>query len=203
MQLINMDLITGYVTTPLNKWNKNYISPGKVGSVGDTIATTRLKQSAPELAPRYEDWNSGINEIFYGSNVQDGTESSFNTSGLGARTIQRPVYRYTGYKTAQGWEHQDIVPTDRTYNVKMAGLPQFGWKSQVASIYRAKVSGDSFLPLPGGYGPNSLPRGNQYPLLVSRSNAQTVPSSRSETVVVQAADLVSPTDGIQRIVLGR
>lgn len=155
----------------LNVWNDNSIRPGSQGSVGDVLAQQRLKQSAPDLAPRYENWSSKANSIYYGSNVQNGTQESFTTTGLAARSVGRKVWRNRGYKNDIGWVHQDIVPTDRTRETKLAANPQFGWKSQQSRIYRAKVSGENFLPLPGGYGPTGeTPRGSQFPLVTQKTD---------------------------------
>lgn len=179
-----MELILDPSSPPLNKWNKSYISPGLVGSVGDVLISTKLKQSAPDMEPRYEYWNTGLNTIFYGSNVQDGYSESFTSNGMGSKTVSRPIYRYTGYKTNVGWRHQDIVPTDNYREAKQAALPQFGWKSQVASILRTKHTGEMFTPLPGGYGPSSQTRGTQHPTVVSRS---ATGSDVVESVVVSPA----------------
>lgn len=170
-----MELLLDPIKPPLNLWNKNRISPGAVGTVGDVLIQTKLKHSSPDMPERYEAWNSKVNSVFYGSNVQDGTSESFTSEGLGARVVQRPIHRYTGYKTAVGWKHQDIVPTDRKVESKMAGLPQFGWNSLVASVERTKTSGDRFLPLPRGYGASALTRGNQYPLIAVRTTGVQKP----------------------------
>lgn len=154
----------------LNLWNKYSIRPGPVGSVGDTIATVRIKQSTPEMTPKYERWNSGELEKYYGSNVQDGRAASFTSRGLGAKTIQKRLPYRVGWKTKLGWVHQDIVPTDRARETKVADLPQFGWKSQVAQILRAKVTGESFLPSPQGYTQSGIPRGSQIPTVVDSSS---------------------------------
>lgn len=172
-----MELLLEPVKVPLNRWNKNYISPGVVGTVGDTISQIRLKQSAPDLAPRFYEESNGPNEMFYGSNVQDGTSHSFMSEGLGARTVSRPIGRVAGDKTAVGWTHQDIVPTDRTRASKMAALPSFGYKSVVSSVVRTKTHGDRFLPLPGGYTMEGVPRGSVYPTLVARTSGLPPPSS--------------------------
>ena len=169
-----MEFVTSF-KPPLNRWNKNYISPGAVGSVGDVIGGTRLRQSTPEMSPRYQGWNSGFNSIFYGSNVQDGDSPSFMSDGLSARTITRPIARNDGYKTSVGWVAQDLVKEDRASEPILAGEPQFSWKTKQAQIYRAKVSGDAFLPLPGGYGPEGLTRGTQHPTLVVRSLGAATP----------------------------
>ena len=157
-------------TKPLNVWNKYYISPGGVGSVGDTMASVRIKQSSPEMTPKYQAWNSGEMESFYGSNVQDGRMTSFMTGGTNAKTLSRPLPFRSGNRTSFGWVHQGIVPTDRSRATKVAPLPQFGWKSQVANVVRARVTGDSFLPLPGGYSAVGLSRGTQSPRVVDSSS---------------------------------
>jgi len=154
---------------PINVWNKYYISAGAVGSVGDTMAAVRIKQSSPEMTPKYQAWNSGTMESFYGSNVQDGRMGSFMSGGTNAKTLSRGLPYRSGNRTAIGWVHQDIVPTDRTRETKQAALPQFGWKAQVANVIRAKVTGDSFLPTPGGYTQTGLPRGTQFPRVVDSS----------------------------------
>lgn len=163
-----------YILEPkyrLNVWNKNSIRPGSQGSVGDVLPQQRLKQSAPDLAPRYEEWSSKQNEVYFGSNVQNGTKESFTTAGLGARAVGRKIWRNRGFTNDVGWVHQDIVPTDRSRETKLASNPQFGWKSQVSRTYKAKVSGDKFLPLPGGYGPTGgVPRGSQFPLVVQKTD---------------------------------
>ena len=153
---------------PLNIWDKNSIRPGPVASVGDTLTQIRLKQSAPDLNPRYAQWSSDEFMKFHGTNVQDGRKKNFMTGGDTAKTVRKNLPFKPGFKTQQGWIHQDIVPTDRTRNTKMGGLPQFGWKSQVASVLRAKVSGESFLPVPQGYKSQGLPRGGQYPRIIDK-----------------------------------
>jgi len=173
-----------YISEPkyrLNVWNNNSLRPGSQGSVGDVLTQQRLKQSAPDLAPRYEKWSSKENSMYYGSNVQNGTQESFTTTGLAARTVGRKVWRNRGFKNDIGWVHQDIVPVDRTRETKLASNPQFGWKSQQSRIFRAKVSGENFLPLPGGYGPSGETlRGTQYPLVQARSDGTISYSQRKE-----------------------
>lgn len=174
--------MTDYYTPSktVNIWDKYSIRPGAVGSVGDTMPSVRLKQSSPEMTPKYQKWNSGRLESYYGSNVQDGRKASFMNGGLGARTISRPLPYRSSNRKSFGWVHQDIVPTERERETKVAALPQFGWKAQVANVLRAKVTGDSFLPVPGGYTMQGVPRGSQYPRVVDSSAgngiAATVPN---------------------------
>lgn len=166
----------------LNLWNKNSIRPGSQSTVGEVNLQTRLKQSAPDLAPRYAEWTKGQNEVFYGSNVQDGNQESFMSQGLNARTVGRKLWKNRGFRTAVGWRHEDLVPPDKKVETKLAGNPQFGWKSQQSKIYKAKVSGENFLPLPGGYGPTELTRGTQYPLVIQRTAGDTSYMKRNERV---------------------
>jgi hypothetical protein len=170
-----MDYLIHPVELPLNKWNKSYISPGAVGSVGDTLTSVRLKQSSPDMNPRYEAWSTGLNSQYYGSNVQDGQKASFMSEGLNARTLKRAIMRFPEYKTSVGWRHQDIVPTDRTREAKQVALPAFGYQSLQASVLKAKTAGDKFLPLPGGYGISEMTRGSQFPVLVTRSSGSAPP----------------------------
>lgn len=157
------------VKLPLNLWDKNSIRPGPVGSVGDALVQVRLKQSAPELEPRYEVWNSDEMNKFHGSNVQDGRKSNYMTGGMNAKTFKSHMPYRPGYKTQQGWVHQDIVPVDRDRETLHAALPKYGWKSKVASVVRAKVSGQSFLPRPRGYTAVGSPRGGLVPRVVAKS----------------------------------
>jgi len=151
---------------PLNFWNKDYISPGAVGSVGDTMPRVRLRQSAVDMPARYA--MSGRETEKYGSNVQDGYKTSFTTGGLGAKSIERPFGYRQGFKTDVGWIHQDIVAADRSRIPRLASQPQFSWKSQVAGIERSKDT-YRFDPLPGGYGPSGLVRGGSAPRVTART----------------------------------
>lgn len=175
------------VKLPLNLWNKNSIRPGPVGSVGDTLAQVRLKQSAPDLAPRYELWNSDEMEKFHGTNIQDGQKKSFMTGGANASVFESQLPYRSGFKTQQGWVHQDIVPVDRFRETKQAALPQFSWKSQVAAVHRAKVSGEGFLPASFGYTSNKLPRGGLYPRVVA-SARYTDPLPSSDQIIEKAVE---------------
>lgn len=163
-----MEALLEPIKFPLNFWNKDYISPGSVGSVGDTISRVRLRQSSIDLPARYERENISAN----GSNVQDGYSTSYSTGGLGSKTVERPLPFRPSFKTNVGWRHQDIVAADRSREIKVASLPQFTWKSGLASVERAKDT-LRFNPLPGGYGPSGLTRGGMNPRITSRVTSDT------------------------------
>jgi len=163
----------------LNNWNKTSIRPGPVGSVGDVNNSVRLKHSAPDLPLRWDKQFSGKNEERTGSNVTDGMWYGYSSGGMAARTIQEPLGYRQGFKTAVGWIIEDVRQLDTTREPKLGSLGDFKWQSQVASVKRAKVTGDLFLPLPGGYSKgllgNDIPRGSQIPIIVAESEGKGVP----------------------------
>ena len=155
---------------PINRWDKDSIRPGPVGSVGDVNLQVQLKKSSNDLPNRYDYIFSGKNEVWSGSNVSDGQWYGFTSGGRGAKVISSQIPNFTdGNKTAVGWRFQNIKPTDRTRETKMTPLGQYGWETTVASVLKAKVGGEGFLPLPGGYEKTKLPRGSQNPRVVAES----------------------------------
>lgn len=158
------------IKRPLNLWNKYSIRPGVVGPVGETMLQVRLKQSAPDLNPRYVGWTSGEAEKYLGSNVQDGQSKSYSSFGGGANSYRGRMRYRDSFKTQHGWVHQDIKQVDLTRQPIMQDDPQFSWKSQIASVQRAKTTGELFLPLPGGYEATAQTRGNNTPRIVEHSS---------------------------------
>lgn len=75
------------VIKPLNRWDHSRIQPGSVGSVGDVNLTPRFKHSMPDLPLRFDPYFRGKNSTFLGSNVQNGTQRSYDSGGLPAMTI--------------------------------------------------------------------------------------------------------------------
>lgn len=163
----------------LNNWDKTSIRPGPVGSVGDVNNQVRLKHSAPDLPLRYAKQFSGKNEERSGSNVTDGMWYGYTSKGYAARTIEEPLGYRPGFKTAVGWIKEDVRQLDTTREPKLGSLGDFKWQSQVASVKRAKVTGDLFLPLPGGYSKallgSQIPRGSQIPIIRAESEGLGVP----------------------------
>jgi len=64
---------------PMNRWDYSRIQPGSVGSVGDTNVAVRLKHSSPNMPLRFDKTFSGNRERYLGSNVQNGSQKSFDS----------------------------------------------------------------------------------------------------------------------------
>lgn len=180
MKPIKMQVINARIK-PLNRWDKDSIRPGPVGSVGDVNLQVKLKKSSPDMPERYEKAFSGKNEVWSGSNISDGQWTGYTSGGRGATTITQPLPVRSGFKTPVGWMIENILPVDRTRETKMVPLGQYSWETEKARIYRAKTSGDQFLPLPMGYDKTSLPRGSHFPRMVA--------TSIGEGVALPAADI--------------
>lgn len=151
-----MQVITETTTKAVNLWNNKYISPGPVASIGDVLQNVRLKQSAPELAMRWEFNDKQLQNR--GNNVQDGLYESFSNDGLNAIAVIRDVYS-DGYETkAVGDRMQNIVPSGLSMAPRILGRPQDSWKHQTAVLRRPPVMP---LALPGGYPREGATRGPQ------------------------------------------
>jgi hypothetical protein len=192
MPLIKMEVLRTKTVTN-NHWT---ISPGPVGSVGDVNMQVRLKHNMPDAPLRFEKEFSGKNLKYLGSNVQDG---SFG-SGAPARTIQRKIGIRNAEKTDIGWRKQDIIPVDRTTQPKFAPLGPYTWNNQRAQVFRAKISGQAFLPVPPPYDKTQvgITRGNQVPRVVLTESGG-VPTGESLNYIAaannpgQGGSVVSPT----------
>lgn len=156
------------IDRPLNDWNKKYISPGPVGSVGDALTSVRIKQSCPDMPFAYQKEFSPSNDIYRGSNVQDGQWYSFSDGGFNAQVKRRKL----GVGANVGWIQQDISRPDTYREPMLLDQPSAGFKSQVASIL--KRQGDMFTQLPLGYSPQpgDIPRGNQVPVVQNSFSTQ-------------------------------
>lgn len=146
--------------------NSEVIHPGNVGSVGDVIASVRLKQSAPDMKMRYDPEFSGVAETLHGSNVQDGYTYSFTSGGGPARTLDSRWERKS-FKTQHGWRFQDMRMPDKSMDPVVGSTGRGSWYNKIATIYEAKVTGNNFLPLPGAFGPNAMTRGSQIPRVIA------------------------------------
>ena len=148
---------------PLNRWDHDSIRPGSVGSVGDVLGQVRLKNSAPDLPYRWEMSTAKKNEPRVGSNVQNGSQASFTSGGLGAETIDSTWTRDT-FMTQRGWTHQDLSAPDKLVIPVDIPAPSYSWANRQANIYEARRTGQNFLPLPGGFAPEGgVPRGGSAP----------------------------------------
>jgi hypothetical protein len=181
MLLIKLKMTSSIVgiQKPLNNWMDNYISPGRVGSVGDTHLRVRLKQSNPEMSERFYPWTDGKYESRLGSNVQDGLEYGYDNSGLMARVIDENWNTRRTFKTSHGWMYQDMRAPDRRVEPFVGAAPQYSWLNQVATIYNAKSTGNKFMPAPGAYAPEAgaVPRGGLIPRLNPMGDTSLITSS--------------------------
>jgi len=144
------------------------ISPGLVGSVGDVLASVRLKQSTPALPMRFDP----AYEPMYGSNVQDGFSYSFTSGGGPAATEQQVRRFHPPERSVVGTRYQDMRAPDKTLEPIMGSTGRYDWYNRVANVYQAKVTGDMFLPLPGPFEPRSVTRGGQVPRIVAIDRPQ-------------------------------
>jgi hypothetical protein len=153
--------------SPLNKWDKNSIRPGPVGSVGDALTSIRIKQSDPDADFAWNIKFGPNTSMLRGSNVQDGNWASFSTGGYNAQTKRKRLNPPGTFSTEVGWTRQNIIPEPREMEPKLLDQPGYGWKSQAAEIMQRQ--GDMFTSLPGGYGASELTRGGAFPSVVSNS----------------------------------
>lgn len=170
----------------LNRWDKDSIRPGPVGSVGDVNLQVKLKKSANYLPDRYQKEFSGKNEVWSGSNVSDGQWTGYTSGGRGALTTSKPLGYRSGFKTPVGYMFENVVPTDRSEMAKMVPLGQYSWEQEKARIYKAKVTGEQFLPLPMGYEKALLPRGSQFPVIVAESTGTGVALPAAEVNITDS-----------------
>lgn len=149
---------------PLHAFDNDAIRPGPVGSVGDVLGSIRLKHSAPELPIRKQKLPKTD-----GSNVQDGQYKSFTSKGQNARVYDSNWQSGRAFKTSHGWVIDDLRAEDRLHEPFLGNAPQYSWKNKVATVYRARTTGDLFLPLPGGYNPSpgEIERGTIVPEIVA------------------------------------
>lgn len=172
-----------------------FVSPGIVGSVGDALGQTRLKQSAPDLPIRLQ--YSGDQIEHFGSNVQNGTVASFEGGGV-YEVFEDSVWGSgRDFRTNVGWHHQDLRAPDKRYESAVA--PSFSNFDNLAhSIFEARRTGDKFLPLPHGYEPTPgvQPRGGSTPIVsaIAGGDFTQVPNAviTNPQVDVNRSDLRRP-----------
>jgi hypothetical protein len=157
----------------VNRWDKDSIRPGPVGSVGDVNVQVMLRKSSIDMPERFDPKFSGKNAPWSGSNVSDGVWYGWTSGGREATVISKAMPNIqTGGKTAIGWKTQNIVAADRSRETKMTPLGRYGWDTTVGSVLKSKHTGTLFLPLPGGYEKSTLPRGSQFPRIIAESTGQ-------------------------------
>jgi hypothetical protein len=164
MSLTDNLSITAY--RPLNRWDYSCISPGPVGSVGDTLGQIRYKHSFPAQGLRLDSDYQNNKQNRLGSNVSDGNHTSFTSGGRGDPfTLNSPWTDLRIRKTSWGEVHQDVRAPDKLHEPRVGAVPQLEWINKLATVYNAKRTGHMFLPLPGPYipAPGETPRGSQIP----------------------------------------
>lgn len=171
-------------TVTNNHWT---ISPGPVGSVGDANMQVRLKHNMPDAPLRFDKAFSGKNLKHVGSNIQDGSYG-----GGSSRTVQRKIGNRYGNKTDVGWRKEDVIPPDTTRQPISNPLGPYTWNNQRAQVFRAKISGQAFLPAPMGYDKsqaNGILRGNQVPRVVLTEASLSAPTPESLNYIAAANNL--------------
>lgn len=162
---------------PLNRWDYDCIRPGIVGSVGDVLVSQRLKASAPgdfRWRPEY----NGKHESLYGSAITNGTHLSYNSGGGPARCIDSNWGGRRSFRINHGWYYQDLRAPDKRIEPVVGETPQYSWRNKIATVNRAKTTGDLF-PIPAGglISPptGNLTRGGNYPRVTDVVSADTTP----------------------------
>lgn len=152
---------------PKNRWDYQRIQPGNVGSVGDVNMTVRLKNSMPEARLKYDKSFYGKNEVFLGSNVQNGTSVAYCSGGSGPETYDSN-WGNKSFKTSVGWIYQDMRAPDTFHEPRVGATPHYSWNNKIATAYEAKRTGSMFLPVPGPYmlHPSEVARGGATPRVV-------------------------------------
>ena len=156
-------IIMQAIVDPVYFKRTQVISPGVVGSVGDTLGTVRLKQSTPDMPMRYAKEFYGKNEEKMGSNVQDGFSYSYTSGGGPSRTLELSWDNRT--KRNHGFAYQDLRQVDKRMEPIVGSTGRYTWNNKVATTIEAKHTGDLFYPLPSAFTPTSMTRGSQYPTI--------------------------------------
>lgn len=164
---------------------RNIFSAAPEGIVGETSYDVRLKQSCPELEPRYS--------------------KTFNMKSISKRaspvgTLARVVTKKTKPTSCVGWYKQDLIPVDISQIETMGPMYRYSWNNQKAQVQKAKVTGDYFLPVPGGYDKslaNGTLRGNTYPQPIALSSTvQSVVTNSTQTSTTTPDSSTKNTTGL-------
>lgn len=178
MSITNSLSISAY--KPLNRWDFSCISPGPVGSVGDTLGQIRYKHSFPDQGIRLDPEYINNKQNRLGSNVSDGNHTSFTSGGRGDPFVLNSPWSDTRIrKTSWGYIHQDVRAPDKLHEPRVGSVPQLQWNNRLATVYNAKRTGHMFLPLPGPYvsSPGETPRGGQVPVVQAITGGERFPSN--------------------------
>lgn len=149
------------------KDNFKIISPGLVGAVGDVNMATRYRTSCAAMFPvKFRN----LNQLkFKGSRLQDG-DTLHQVNGGGYPASVQPFKLMQTTDVGDRW--QDKRQNDRYVEPIVAGQNQYDFKNMVAQVEQARVTGNAFLPVPGGYKPSDdLTRGGIFPTVVAQAGA--------------------------------
>lgn len=178
---------------PLNRSDFESIRPGPVGSVGDVLMTTRLKQSTPSMNMRWSPLGAKGRESRLGANITDGMIKGFAGGGL-ARVREDAWESQRDFKTQRGWIYQDLRKPDTRIEPYLGSGPQYSWNNKIATVYKALHTGDKFLPLPGEYAlsPGEVPRNGSTPGFYMGGETVSVVSNRMYNANSEVTSLIPP-----------
>lgn len=141
------------------------LSPGAVSSIGDVLVQSRLKHSYPDAPIR---WNYKGTELPYmGNNTADGQNISFNGKGGPATLLDSNWEIKRQKKINHGWVFEDLMAPDVMVTPYDKATPDYSWNNKIAAVNHSFDSGGKFLPLPGGYSGQGLPRGGAVPMVTN------------------------------------
>lgn len=154
--------MSGVILAPRFRNKPVFYKAEAVGPIGDVHQIVKLKHSCPEMPLRFE---KTFSTARVGQNVQDGDSPSYNTGAYGAKTVISAFDRPSNVTTSGGFTLQNIIPEDREVIADTIALPSYDWENLIAQTYKAQVTGNAFLPLPGGFRPEAgaIPRGGAVP----------------------------------------
>lgn len=154
--------MSGVILKPRFKNQNVFYKAEEVGPIGDVHQIVKLKHSCPEMPLRFDQTFSTAR---VGQNIQDGDSPSFNTGWCNAKTQILAFDRPSNNTISGGFTVENIIPEDREVIADTIPLPSYNWQNLMAQTFKAQVTGNAFLPLPGGFKPEvgAVPRGGAVP----------------------------------------
>lgn len=139
-------------------------SPGRQGTIGGILLRPRFRQSTPDMAWAYDPYWTTARTNKLGSNIQDGSTTSYDT-GYGPPRLDNQ--RWIGNRSLRhqyGRSFHDLPDM-----IDKSTLPadnwqgDVSWKRKLAATAIAKRSGNLFLVKPKPFVPTGPTRGGNYP----------------------------------------
>ncbi|HEY5138717.1 MAG TPA: hypothetical protein VIJ25_05285 [Methylococcales bacterium] len=168
--------------------------PGAQGAVGSTQVQIEWRHSTPHSALRYDPEFAGERSAFHGSNVTAGQVRGYCSGGGPARVLDG-YFGYRGsFKNANGFTYTDVVQNpDRSVDAVYANIPDYTWRNTVGQLLDATNTGDDF-PTEGGLlAHTGIPRGGNYPSVISQSGGN-IPAWQGTDPLLAANVVQSETD---------